>query len=119
MNKVSQHFTDYEFRCRCGQCEHSEGYTPSKELLGALEKVRFAYGPVRVNSGIRCKEHNAKVGGASKSQHLEGTAADIVVHNVEPQKIYDLLDGLYPTDCGLGNYDMFTHIDFRGYRARW
>ena len=45
-----------------------------------LEKLR-AYGgfTVHINSGYRSPSYNRKIGGASKSQHTLGTAADIVV----------------------------------------
>ena len=40
----------------------------SREILGA---------PIRVNSGYRTSAHNKKVGGAAKSSHLTGHAADL------------------------------------------
>lgn len=42
-----------------------------------LEPVRAQFGPVRVNSGYRCAELNAAIGGAKTSQHMQGEAADI------------------------------------------
>lgn len=43
-----------------------------------LDPLREKYGkPIRVNSGYRCPKHNLAVGGASRSQHLLGEAADI------------------------------------------
>jgi len=33
--------------------------------------------PVHVNSGFRCERVNTSIGGATKSQHLSGQAADI------------------------------------------
>lgn len=43
-----------------------------------LDPLREAIGrPIRVNSGYRGPALNARIGGAKKSQHLEGKAADI------------------------------------------
>lgn len=43
-----------------------------------LDPLRAAWGaPIAVNSGYRCPQLNAAVGGVSTSQHLKGEAADI------------------------------------------
>lgn len=45
-----------------------------------LDPLRYLYGkPILVTSGFRSPELNAAVGGVSKSQHLFGQAADLVV----------------------------------------
>ena len=44
-----------------------------------LEPIRQAFGqPIVVNSGYRCRQLNIAVGGAKRSFHLSGRAADIV-----------------------------------------
>jgi hypothetical protein len=43
-----------------------------------LEPARAALGPIRINSGYRCKALNTKIGGAWGSQHQFGQAADII-----------------------------------------
>lgn len=43
--------------------------------------------PVRINSGYRCPELNARVGGSETSQHMLGCAADIEIPGVSN---YDL-----------------------------
>lgn len=45
------------------------------ELLDPLREMWDA--PIMINSGYRCAELNALVGGASCSQHMSGEAADI------------------------------------------
>ncbi|MGM9567975.1 MAG: YcbK family protein [Clostridia bacterium] len=52
----------------------------STELMAKLEKLR-SYGgfTIHINSGYRSPSYNKKIGGASKSQHIYGTAADISV----------------------------------------
>lgn len=45
-----------------------------------LDPLREAWGgPIRVNSGYRCRELNKAVGGTPSSQHQRGEAADITV----------------------------------------
>lgn len=74
------YFSPSEFRCRCGHCNHSSYPTTplSKELRAYLDALRLAYGaPIVITSGWRCLSHNRIVGGAAKSDHLSGIAADI------------------------------------------
>jgi uncharacterized protein YcbK (DUF882 family) len=108
------HFTRQEFACKCGCGKDTVDY----ELMDVLEKVREHFGvPVHISSGNRCKKYNKKVGGKSKSQHLLGKAADIVVDNVSPNVVHSFLDQLEVG--GLGKYNTFTHVDVRDGRARW
>ena len=71
--RLSRHFTSEEFRCRhCGAVE------VDAELVRRLELLRALVGrPLRIVSGFRCPTHNAAVGGARRSSHLAGEAADI------------------------------------------
>ena len=49
-----------------------------------LEPLRRRFGkPIYVNSGYRCQELNRAVGGAVKSYHLYGRAADIRAAKIE------------------------------------
>lgn len=49
-----------------------------KLVTNLLDPLREAWGaPIGVNSGYRCYTINQMVGGAKKSQHLSGKAADI------------------------------------------
>jgi uncharacterized protein YcbK (DUF882 family) len=90
-----------------------------------LEVVRVHFGvPVTINSACRCRMYNEKIGGSKNSKHLcdvlETTAADIVVEDVPPYEVYLFLCSLpYANLLGLGDYSSFTHIDTRGYKARW
>ena len=58
----------------------SEDVKKNIELLveKILDPLRESFGkPIIVTSGYRCKELNKAVGGAAKSQHMSGEAADI------------------------------------------
>lgn len=70
---LSPHFSRREFACHhCGACEVSPA------LVEALERLRSAVRrPVYIVSGYRCRLHNAAVGGAPRSMHLYGKAADL------------------------------------------
>lgn len=115
-NDLSEHFDRSEFACHCG-CGFN---TVSKELITVLEDVRNHFGQaVTVHSGCRCTSHNAAVKGASKSQHLLGTAADIVVKNRIPALVADYLEHKYPDKYGIGRYKTFTHVDVRHNKSRW
>lgn len=45
-------------------------------LRNVIADLASNYGPVTVNSTCRSRSHNARVGGATRSQHLTGDAAD-------------------------------------------
>jgi len=118
MTQLSEHFTSQEFACECGCGD--DGIDPS--LIVLLEWLRAAMGgqAVQINSGVRCADHNAKVGGSTHSQHLFGRAADVVVAEVLPDAVADFFDDCGVSDqIGIGRYDTFTHVDVRGTRARW
>jgi hypothetical protein len=49
-------------------------------LRGVISQVAQRFGSVTVNSTCRSRRHNARVGGAGRSLHLTGNAADFRVH---------------------------------------
>jgi hypothetical protein len=70
-------------------------------LRSVLHSVAANYGPVTVSSTCRSRGHNARVGGARKSQHLSGNAVDFRVHgNVR---------GAYAYLAGVGRIGGFKH----------
>ena len=113
------YFKRAEFKCKCGKCGGFPVETDA-ELVKLLETIRAHFNaPVVITSGIRCKAHNANVGGASASQHLYGTAADIVVKGVAPAKVVAYAETLLPNTGGIGTYGTFTHVDVRKTKSRW
>ena len=109
------HFRQSEFKCSC--CGETK-YNP--HLVAILELVRIHFNkPTFITSSYRCPAHNKKVGGATKSQHVEGTAADIQVDDVAPDLVYEFLNNTFPNSYGLGKYSSFTHFDVREVKARW
>ena len=113
---VSEHFKVREFACKDG----SDVVFISMELVEILQKIRNHFGlPVTINSGYRTPAYNKKVDGAAYSQHLYGTAADITVRGVSPQRVADFAETLLEHTGGIGRYAAFTHIDVRDEKARW
>lgn len=113
----TKHFKDKEFACKCGNCNLIK---ISTELKAILELVRVKFdSPVIITSGYRCPAHNNRVGGAPKSKHVEGIAADIKVKNVSPDSVYEFLNETFPNQYGLGLYKGWVHVDTRPTKARW
>ena len=76
-----KHFDRDEFKCKCGG-KYCNGYPaePAKLLVQVADRVREHFGaPATVSSGVRCKTHNANVGGATASRHMSGKAMDFCV----------------------------------------
>ena len=95
-----------------------------KMLAVQLEIIRAHFNaPVIINSGYRNLEYNRNIGSKDTSQHVKGTAADIVIKDVSPDEVADAVEFLISTgmlkEGGVGRYNTFTHYDIRGTRARW
>lgn len=99
------HFKDGEFACRC--CGE---VVVSQELLERLEQVRLVYGPMVVVSGYRCKRHNSRVGGVSRSYHTRGLAADIKCTN-GADRMRLVRAALEAGFSRIGVYKTFVHLD--------
>ena len=90
-------------------------------IARVMEEVRSRLGdrPIRVNSWYRDPTTNRAVGGARYSRHLSGDAIDFVVIGLHAYTVYDRLNGWWGSRGGLASSSIFTHIDSRGYYARW
>lgn len=116
MGDLSKDFSRWEFACKCG-CGFDD---VSPELIEVLQALRdWWQRPIKINSACRCVEYNESVGGSEKSQHLLGTAADIVIQGVPAESVQRTLLLRYKDKYGIGSYDSFTHIDVRPTKARW
>ncbi len=83
---------------------------------------------LKVNSGYRSPEHNARVGGATQSMHLE-FASDVTPLGVASDEArVECLDRIARIAeklgfSGIGRYDSFVHLDCRAFiqrpQARW
>lgn len=70
-----------------------------------------------INSAYRTPTHNKRVGGASNSQHVKGTAADIRVQGVPPFAVAAWMEqhikSVGKHACGYYPISLFCHVDVR------
>jgi zinc D-Ala-D-Ala carboxypeptidase len=104
-----KHFDEKEFSCGCG-CgmgfdDMDEKFCSKLDLSRAISKTAY-----RLNSSIRCEEHNKDVGGLADSSHLIGHAADIKADtaSLRFKVIYGLIKAGFTR---IGIYKTFIHVD--------
>lgn len=104
--QLSKNFKLDEFKCKCYECDP---ILLDDTLIEWLQKIRDHFGKsVNVNSGYRCKSHNADVGGSTTSHHMKGMAADIRVEGIVPEEVAKYAESIGIQRIGL--YDNFVHI---------
>lgn len=114
--RLSANFNSSEFDCHGKDCCHNTKI--DTKLIEYLQNIRNYFGkPVIINSGYRCETHNDAVGGATRSKHRDGMAADIVVKGINPAQVAAFAEHLGVK--GIGLYDDFVHIDTRTEKAFW
>lgn len=86
-------------------------------VTGLVALREWAGAPVRINSGYRSTWHNSQIGGAEKSRHLLGMAADVKVVGKTPDEVAQWAERM--EFGGVGWYKSFTHIDVSDYGRRW
>ncbi|MDY8108060.1 D-Ala-D-Ala carboxypeptidase family metallohydrolase [Fulvimarina sp. 2208YS6-2-32] len=90
------------------------------QLVGMIRAIEQRFGQrVVVTSGYRSPEHNRRVRGANRSQHMSCKAADIVIPNVDNFKVAAFARSL-PGRGGVGTYchTKAIHIDV-GAKREW
>ena len=117
-----RYFTRAEFKCKCGG-KFCDGY-PAEIDMGMVkiaDEIRARIGkPISINSGLRCKAHNANVGGVSNSQHLYGNAADLgCPSGCTPTQMASIAEEIMGDTGGIGIYSWGIHIDTRATKSRW
>jgi uncharacterized protein YcbK (DUF882 family) len=111
MTKLTKHFSEKEFACKC-KC--NKGFI-SQELVNKLEEVRIKFGKVmRVTSGVRCLEHNLDIGSRKTSSHIPnedgiGRAADISCRDIITRS--ELLPLMLEEFERVGINKTFIHVD--------
>ena len=80
--------------------------------------------PIKITSGYRPAELNSKVGGATKSRHITGEAADFKIEGYTPKQVSAIIEKLIAEgkmkQGGLGTYSTWVHYDtyFNGKNPR-
>ena len=95
MGNLTKHFTLEELIYSSTAIVRRIDNTPSPEIIKnlttlaiSLEAIRALLGkPIMISSGYRCPALNESVGGAKKSQHRYGLAADIKVVGMTPYEV--------------------------------
>lgn len=82
-------------------------------FMSKLEALRVLWNkPLCPTSGARCPHYNALVGGAPKSQHIEGKAADFWFDDTQELNAFaSMAKSLGFTGIGRGKH--LCHIDSR------
>lgn len=123
-----RYFRRAEFRCQCGG-KYCNGFPaePVEETVRLADEIRRRAGvPLNVNSGVRCKQHNAdpNVGGVWNSLHLTGQAIDLapIGGNISVARLQEIAEQVQaekmPNRGGLGRYAWGVHVD-NGKYSRW
>ena len=116
-----KYFKKSEFACKCGK--YCGGYPAEidMDMVKIADKIRAKIGkPITINSGLRCKTHNANVGGVSNSQHLLGKAADLgCPSGCTPTQMASIAEEIMGDTGGIGIYSWGIHIDTRSKKSRW
>lgn len=105
-----------EFACNDG----SELIKIDSALVIMLQKIRDHFKkPVIINSGYRNAAYNKKIGGAVRSQHIYGKAADICISGVAPIDIARYAESSCELIKGIGLYTWGVHVDTRTTPSKW
>lgn len=110
MGDLTEHFSEWEFDCRCQGCM-AKGSQMQSDFIRKLQTARtIANGPFSITSGMRCEPHNQESGGRPNSSHLTGWAADIAVTN--SGKRFEVLQALIEAGfTRIGVARTFIHAD--------
>lgn len=90
------------------------------KLVQLLVRAQHHFGEaLHIISGCRSKEHNRRVDGAKRSQHLHCKAADFQIHGVSKHTLAAYLKSM-PGRGGVGVYcrSSYVHLDV-GPRREW
>lgn len=119
-----RYFKRSEFACKCGG-KYCNGYPaePHLETVRFADEIRARIGkPIKVNSGLRCRQHNANTpGAAANSNHMGGGAADLgCPAGTTPAEMYEIAEEVMGNTGGIILYNWGIHIDDRKvkYRSR-
>lgn len=119
--KLSNNFYSNEFDCHGSGC-CSETII-NEQLVKYLQAIREHFNTsITITSGYRCSLHNSSVGGANRSRHTMGDAADIVVSGHTPAEVAKYAESIGIKGIGLyetSSDGFFVHIDTRDTKSFW
>ena len=115
MAKVTEHFDDSEFRCKCG----CNGCIINVPFVGRLEQLRTALNAksIVISSGYRCPTHSVRVGGSSNDAHVLGFAADVIAYKQDGTPYSSVTVAKEAEKIGFGGIGLidnnYVHVDSR------
>ena len=134
--KISERFQVWEFASKDGFpyifiSMDSVNFLEQKVMKYFSEKYGIKI-YAQITCGQRSQKRNENTPGAAKSSfHLTGKAIDfklwkqyyrgkpVAGTQISSIEVYDYCDKEMGDKGGVGKYNTFTHIDTRGYKARW
>ena len=128
--RLTAHFTLAEFTRSESAKRHGVSNEPTPEHLEnirvlcerILEPIRAKYGPIVISSGYRSKTLNHYIGGALKSQHLEGKAVDIDMDgmgSVTNKEIFEYIKYNLEFDQLINEFDYaWVHVSYNAGKNR-
>lgn len=97
--------------CPCGRCG---GFPvePTERLMRLADRVREQAGTAMIpSSTVRCKQHNAEVGGVSNSRHLLGKAMDFRIQGWSSAETLALVKSQSDVYYTYAIDDTYVHMD--------
>lgn len=114
--KLSANFRVGEFVCKDG----SDTILIDTALVDYLQRIRnWAGSSVVISSGYRTVSHNAKIGGATNSQHTKGCAADIIISSKNISKVAAYAEAIGIKGVEKNEDSNYVHIDTRATKYLW
>ncbi len=110
-NHITADFRFDEVICPC--CKRVKLIPIFWTHMEKLQRLRDAVGPISINSGYRCLDHNDTVGGSFGSMHM-AFATDIMPADGDSAKLKEMEE--IATSLGFngrGIHPTFIHIDLR------
>ncbi len=87
--------------------------------VNVLQPLReFIKDSIFINSGFRSFDVNVAVGGRFNSQHLEGKAADFIVHSLDLVDVFNIVLQQLSYDQLIFEFGKWIHVSWNGDKNR-
>ncbi|OGC10230.1 hypothetical protein A3J90_06180 [candidate division WOR-1 bacterium RIFOXYC2_FULL_37_10] len=114
MKKLSDHFFEEDFRCKCNVCKR-EDFRLHLGLVGILEMIAEHFKKqVKIFSAYWCDQYYESLKKNHRSYHPMGKAVHIAIDGVDIKELFKYAETI-PGINGIGFYpkNNFIHIDTR------
>ena len=115
--RIRYNFLIDEFDCSDG----NEVILLNFGALDNLQSFRYYLGTyISIMSAFRTWSKNYGVGGAKNSRHMHGDGFDIIIpRGYTGYTFAKKMIEFFGEEIGVGIYNTWVHLDFRGHYARW